>query len=144
MMQHRDGDRQSSFKSDDAHGGALELNQLFVESVWSVIGGDSVDGTVHDAGDHGIAVSDRTKRWVHLVVRVKLAYVLIDEREMVRRDLRSGMNTGLLGLAHRIHCFSCRDVSDMNVCAGFAGQSDVTSDNVKLSRIRHAAQAETK
>ena len=49
MMQHGDGDGQRGFESDDAHGGALELDLLLVKGVGRVVGGDGVDGAVGDA-----------------------------------------------------------------------------------------------
>src|ERR1019366_4015393 len=123
-------------------GSALEFDLLFVEGMGSMVGSDGIDGAVGDAGDHGVAVGGGAQRRGHLVVGVELADVFVDQREVMRRDFSGGMDAGLLGLADSVHGFGGGDVGDMNMRLGRAGQRNITSDNVSLGGVSHAAQAQ--
>ena len=55
-VQNRDRETESGFEAGDAKSGALELNDLFVRSVRSVVGGDGVNGAVGESGEKGVSI----------------------------------------------------------------------------------------
>ena len=81
----RDRQCQRSFESGDAEGRALELDFFFVRGVRSVVGGDGVHGAVGQRDQNRFTVRGRTQWRVHLEIRVVLAHILVEQREVVRR-----------------------------------------------------------
>ena len=51
---------------------------------------------------------------------VEVADVLVDQGEVVRRDLGGGADAGFLGLAHGVHGLGGGDVGDVDVRLGLA------------------------
>ncbi len=102
------------FKTENAEGRAIELDIFQGRFVRGVIGGDGVDGAVGEALNEGFAVFARGQRWIHLEARI-VGDILVDQREVVRRDFAGDMQAIVLGEAHLVErAFGGKDAR----CAG--------------------------
>ena len=75
-------------------------------------------------------------------MRVEIADVLVHQREVVRRDFGGDAQPGLLRAAHGFQRLAGREMRDVHVSPGRAGQRDVALDDVRLGGVRHAMQAQ--
>src|SRR4029077_14070251 len=83
------GDRQCQccLQAGDAERSFLEFNLRFVSSMWGVVGGNCVHGAIGERYDNGLEIGCGAQWRVHLEVGAILANVLVNQREVVRRDL---------------------------------------------------------
>ena len=68
-----DGQAERGFQSGDSEHGALELDDLFMRRMGSVIGGDGIDGAIGESHENRFAIGARTQRRIHLEVGVVVA-----------------------------------------------------------------------
>src|ERR1700730_6535883 len=109
-MMFRDRERQCSFQAGNAESGAFEFDLLFVSGMRGVIGGDGVDGAVGERDDNGFAVGRRAQWGIHLEVGVVFADVLVNQSEVVRRDLAGDAGLGALTATHGLKRVSGREM----------------------------------
>ena len=141
----RDGQRQRGFQPGDAERGALEFDLLFVDGVRGMIGSDGVHGAVGKRDDNRFAVSRGTQRRVHLKVRVVFADILVQKREMVRRNFAGHSGFCALAAAHGLEGVSSGEMGHVQArFANLLGERDIAVDDARFGRRRHAAQAQPK
>ena len=94
---------------------------LFVQRMWCMVGAEYIDNALINALPNTIAMALFTHRWVHLDKIAKRRIFIRRQRKV----MRSGF-TGchILVTLKEIDFFGCRDMQDVNTCAGFAGDTD--------------------
>ena len=98
-MKFRDRQRQRGLQARDAESSAFKLHFLFVRSMRSVVGCNRIHRAVRQRDHDRLAISRRTQRRIHLEIRVVLANVFVDQREVMRSDFASHAGFGALSRA---------------------------------------------
>ena len=91
-----------------------------------------------------ITVGGGAQRRVHLVMGVEVADILVNQGEMVRRDLGADAQLVLLGRAHGLQRLGGREMGDVQTSAGLARQGDIALDDACFRRVRHSMYAQPK
>jgi len=105
-----------------------------------VIGGDGVNGAVHQARHAGSPVLLGAQGRVHAEIGVIVAHGFLGQQEMMRCDLGGDPNAGLLAATHRFDGPPGGDMSDMHAPAGEAGQADIAVHHDFFGLVGHAPQ----
>ena len=124
-------------------GGARSNSASFSSTACGrVIRGDRVDRAVGQALPERVPVRRRPERRIHLPVRVVGAEILVDEDEVMRRDL--GRDAEPVGLrpSHQVHRPRRRQVADVEPAAGESSHLDVAEDDRVLGGGRLPREAE--
>src|SRR5581483_3562157 len=75
------------FESSDAERRALELHLFFVQGMRRVVSRDGIHGPISECYHDRLPVRVRPQWRIHFEIRIKLPDILVDEREVMRRNL---------------------------------------------------------
>ena len=107
-----------------------------------MVGGDSVDGSIDQAGDQRITILPRCQRRIHFVVCI-VANVFVGQREVMRRDLTGYFQPVFLGGANIFEGAGGGHVRDVQARAGEAGNFDVAAGANGFGLRGNSLQAQT-
>src|SRR5207302_3797128 len=96
---------------------------LFMRGVWGMVSGDAIHSAISQACQQRFAVFTRTQRRVHFVVGVVLAYIFVQQREMVRRDLAGPAQVVALGFADGTERSGGRQMRNVVAAFGFGREA---------------------
>src|SRR5215813_9726283 len=105
MIEMRQRQSQSRLQTRYPEGRPVKLQHLFVGVVWSMVSRNAIDGSIHQPLDHSSNVVLGAKRGTHLCIGVVSRAGSIGQREMVRRNLASSMDSLTLGSTNQFQCF---------------------------------------
>ena len=109
-----------------------------------MVGGDGIDRAVGERDQNRLAIGRRAQRRIHLEIRVVLADVLVDQREVMRRDFAGHARLGALAAAYGLQRVGRGKMR--HVQARFANllrERHVAIDDGRFGGRRHAAQSQT-
>ena len=125
------------FQPGNAKRRAIVLESLFVGMVRCMVGGDRVDRAVLETLKDRFEVLFAAKRWSHFGICVVAFDSLIRKREVMGSHLAGYVYALVLGTANRLDSTFCRDVSDMDMGSGVAGQDHVADRVNVLGKCWH-------
>ena len=103
-----------------------------------VVGGERLQGSVHDGLHEGRAVRRRSQRRVHLVIRVAFFDVGVGERKVMGCEFAGNFQAACPRFADQPGAFLRGDVLDVDRAAGAAREIDVAADDLDLRLGRDA------
>ncbi len=112
--------------------------------VRGVVRCDRIDRPVRDALDHGLGVTPRPQRRIHLGVGVVVAYCGVFEHQMVWGHFAGDPNLLAFGFAHEIDRAGRRDVCDVHVSARILGQQDIALNHDVFRDTGPALESQTR
>ena len=130
------------FETAEADRRIAEQLRLLVEPVRCVIGGEHVDRAVAHAGQQRLAVALGAQRRVDFRIGAIVVEAIVEQQQMVRRDLAGRAHAAAARPAHQIERGRGRHVRDVPRLAGIFGDQQIARDDDVFGKPRAAGQSE--
>src|SRR6266540_1420330 len=140
QLGENDGERR--LQADRPRRSLVELLLLVFRRMGSVIGGNRVQDALHQRRPKRLPVIGGPKWRVHPERCVVGDQVLVEEGQMVRRDVGGQSKPPLLALPDEVDRLSGRDVGDVEPSSREPGQRQVPPDNDGLRLRGHTREPE--
>src|SRR5579885_309580 len=115
----------SCFQADNSKWSQFEFLHLLAAGVRSVVGGDCVDSAVGKPLKNCVTIFAAAQRRFHFVIAVVIFDVLVNEAEVMRRNLASDCQAMFLSAPDHFERACCGKMRNMEASASLRGEKDV-------------------